>query len=407
MIRSHGPDLTARTSRVRRPHAVGLVAAALGTVTIALLPFATYRSSRIQTGDALSALDAVGAWGFALMLGLWIAIAAVPLSASGRKSGAIVRGSLATVAFLGIIGLSAGAATRLVSPDAPFGRVSIGLGAWANIAIAYMLILSSRREAGGAARLALSLVAPLGFVVMLGSGHLDGLAIMREFANQSDRFWTEVLSQLMFTGISVGVALMLGVSLGVLAFLRPRLRVPVFAFANVFQTIPGLAMVGLLFAPLSWLGSAIPALGGLGVGGLGWAPVIVALTLYAVLAIVRNTHAGLTSVSPAAIEAGLGMGMTEWQILRRVRFPLAMPIVFGGFRTAAVQTLGNATLGAFVAAGTLGLFVFGGLSQQAPDLILLGSITLVLLALGLDGVLGAIQRLISPHHRHVREGAPQ
>ncbi|MDY0340783.1 MAG: ABC transporter permease subunit, partial [Coriobacteriia bacterium] len=101
------------------------------------------------------------------------------------------------------------------------------------------------------------------------------------------------------------------------------------------------------------------------------------------------------------------MGMTEWQVLYRVRFPLAMPVVFGGARTAAVQTLGNATLGAFVAAGTLGLFVFGGLSQQAPDLILLGSITLVLLALVLDGVLGVVQELLSPRHRRRTEGATQ
>lgn len=402
-----GAGAGARTPEAGRPHAIGLVAATLGAITVMLLPFATFRASRIQTGSAVSVIEAVGIGGAAVLLGAWVAVAALSVSRRPRASGALARGSVATLVLLGIIGLSGHAVARLSGPETPFARVSIGLGAWANIAVAYMLLLASRREVGGIARAALSLVAPLGFATMLGSGVLDDLAIMREFANQSDRFWAEVVAQLTFAGVSVGIALVLGVTLGVLAFRRPRLRGPAFAVANVFQTIPGLAMVGLLFAPLSWLGSNVAAFGRMGVGGLGWAPVIVALTLYALLAIVRNTYAGLASIPAETVEAGRGMGMTEWQILARVRFPLAMPVIFGGFRTAAVQTLGNATLGAFVAAGTLGLFVFGGLSQQAPDLILLGSIALVLLALGLDGLLGAAQGLISPHRRHGREGALQ
>ncbi|MHB8050102.1 MAG: ABC transporter permease [Coriobacteriia bacterium] len=394
-------------SKASRLHTIGLTAATLGAASVTLLPFATFRTSRIQTGTALSTLDAVGPWGFAALLGAWLAIAALSSGRVPARPAAVTRGVLATLALLGTIALCAYAVEHVVDPTAPFARVSIGIGAWSNIAIAYTLILASRRETslGRVARIALSVAAPLGVAAMLGVGLLDGLAIMLEYANQADRFWAEVAAQLTFAGIAVAIALVLGTLLGVLAFRRPRLRGPVFAVANIFQTIPGLAMVGLLFAPLSWLGSSIPLFERMGVGGLGWAPVIVALTLYALLAIVRNTYAGLASVPADAVEAGIGMGMTEWQVLRRVRFPLAMPVIFGGARTAAVQTLGNATLGAFVAAGTLGLFVFGGLSQQAPDLILLGSIALVLLALGLDGVLGTVQGLISPHHRRAREGA--
>lgn len=394
-------------SKASSLHAIGLTAATLGIASVTLLPFATFRTSRIQTGTALSTLEAVGPWGFAALLGAWVAIAVLSTGRVPSHPAALTRGALATLALLGTVALCAYAVENAVDPTAPFARVSIGIGAWSNVAIAYALILASRRETGLArvARLALSVAAPLGVAAMLGTGLLDGLAIMLEYANQADRFWAEVAAQLAFAGIAVGIAFALGTVLGVAAFRQPRLRGPVFAIANVFQTIPGLAMVGLLFAPLSWLGSNVPLFERMGVGGLGWAPVIVALTLYALLAIVRNTYAGLASVPADAIEAGLGMGMTEWQVLRRVRFPLAMPVIFGGARTAAVQTLGNATLGAFVAAGTLGLFVFGGLSQQAPDLILLGSIALVLLALGLDGMLGAVQELVSPHHRRAREGA--
>lgn len=393
----------------RRAHTIGLTAAALGLAAVTLLPFATFRSSRIQTGEALSAFDALGPWGLAALLAVWLAVAAVSLGGVPRVPAAALRGALGTLALLGTVALSAFAVSRLTSPSTPYARVSLGIGAWACIGVAYSLVLASRREDGlpRLAGAALSLAAPLGIAVMLATGMLNELAIMREYANQSDRFWTEVAAQLRFAGIAVAIALVLGTSLGVLAFRRPRLRGPVFAVANVFQTIPGLAMVGLLFAPLSWLGSNVPLLGRMGVGGLGWAPVITALTLYALLAIVRNTYAGLASVPAASVDAGLGMGMTEWQVTRRVRFPLAMPVIFGGMRTAAVQTLGNATLGAFVAAGTLGLFVFGGLSQQAMDLILLGSVALVVLALALDGVLRALQGLASPRHLRGREGAPR
>jgi len=392
-----------------RAHTVGLTAAILGLAAVTLLPFATLRSSRIQTGESLSALDALGPWGLVALLAVWLAVAVASLGGMPRIPAAALRGVLGTLALLGTVALSAAAVARLTDPSTPYARVSLGTGAWACIAIAYSLVLASRREDGlpRLARAILSLAAPLGIAVMLATGTLDGLAIMREYANQSDRFWAEVAAQLRFAGIAVTVALVLGTALGVLAFQRPRLRDPVFAVANIFQTIPGLAMVGLLFAPLSWLGSNIPLFGRLGVGGLGWAPVITALTLYALLAIVRNTYAGLASVPAAAVDAGLGMGMTEWQVMRRVRFPLAMPVIFGGMRTAAVQTLGNATLGAFVAAGTLGLFVFGGLSQQAMDLILLGSVALVLLALALDGILRALQGLVSPRHLRGREGAPR
>lgn len=390
-----------------RAHTIGLTAATLGLAAVTLLPFATLRSSRIQTGESLSALNALGPWGLAALLAVWLAVAAASLGRVPRIPAAAFRGALGTLALLGTVALSAVAVARLTDPSAPYARVSLGTGAWACIAIAYSLVLASRREDGlpRLARAALSLAAPLGIAVMLATGALDDLAIMREYANQSDRFWAEVAAQLRFAGIAVTVALVLGTALGVLAFQRPRLRGPVFAVANVFQTIPGLAMMGLLFAPLSWLGSNVPLFGHLGVGGLGWAPVITALTLYALLAIVRNTYAGLASVPTTAVDAGLGMGMTELQVMRRVRFPLAMPVIFGGMRTAAVQTLGNATLGAFVAAGTLGLFVFGGLSQQAMDLILLGSVALVLLALTLDGILRALQGLVSPRHLRGHEGA--
>jgi osmoprotectant transport system permease protein len=136
-----------------------------------------------------------------------------------------------------------------------------------------------------------------------------------------------------------------------------------------------------------------------GISGLGWAPVVVALTLYALLAIVRNTYAGLGAVSPVTVEAGAGMGMSERQVMRKVQIPLAAPILFSGIRTASQQTIGNATLGAFVAAGTLGAPIFLGFAQQADDLVVLGSVALVALAMLVDGALRGVQQAITPAHK--------
>ena len=116
-----------------------------------------------------------------------------------------------------------------------------------------------------------------------------------------------------------------------------------------------------------------------------------ALTLYALLAIVRNTYAGLRNVPPAVVDAGRGMGMTDGQLMRKVELPLGMPVVFSGVRTSTVQTIGNATLGAFVGGITLGRFIFQGLAEQSPDLTMLGSIALVLIAVLVDGALRVVQ----------------
>jgi len=385
-----------------------MTAAVLGLAALLLLPFATLRGSRIQTGDDLGTLASLGPAGFTFLVVVWLVLAVLAWRRSPRENLCATRihaarrrrgfalGLVATIALLGVVGLSAVAAERLLADAPEFARVSVGGGAWGGVVAGYMALLAARREVADSAllRFALSVIAPLGVVVMLFTGALDDMSMLREYASQGDRFAAEVLRHLAYSGIALVVATVLGVALGILAFRHPRLRRPVFAAVSVFQTIPGLAMVGLLFGPLSWLGATSPTLKALGVGGLGWAPVVVALTLYALLAIVRNTYAGLDGVPAEVIDAGFGMGMTERQVMLRVRLPLALSALVSGVRTGTVQTVGNATIGAFVAAGTLGLFVFGGLSQQATDLIMLGSVAIVALALLADALLRALHRLI-------------
>lgn len=383
-------------------HKVGLTAAALGLPPLLVLPFAILRGSRIQTGEGVSLLGAVGPGGMAVLVGLLLLLALLSARDDRRPAAAAGRGVAASALIVAVAALSGEAARTLAAEVGPFARVSIGAGAWAAAVTAYAAVLASRRELGATRPLGVLIasLAPAGVAALLLTGSLDALGIMREYANQKARFLAEVSGHVTLSAVSVGLATAIGVAIGVAAFRWRGIERPAFVSVSVMQTIPGLAMIGLLVTPLASLSRAVPWLREFGFGGLGWAPVVTALTLYALLPVVRNTYAGLSGVPADTVEAGFGMGMSSGQVLRRVRLPLAAPVLSSGVRIAAVQTVGNATLGAFAAAGTLGLFVFGGLAQQSTDLIMLGSIAIVVLAVVTDGALRVLQRLLSPRRRN-------
>lgn len=380
---------------------MGLTAVALGLGTSLGMPFAVLRSSRIQTGEQIGLFGALEPGQAVALLTLWLALAALSLRDGRARRWAAARGLAASAVIVVIAALSGAAATQLGATAGPFARVSVGSGAWAAVAAAYAVVLSARREtgAGGILSGGIALAAPLGVAGLLASGALDGMGMMREYADQGPRFWAEAAGHLTLAAAGAGTAVLLGAALGVLAFRSQRAAKPIFAVAGVVQTVPGLAMIGILVAPLAALSQALPWLRSVGFGGLGWAPVVIALALYGLLPVVRNTYAGLRGAPPETVEAGRGMGMTPWQTLVHVRLPFAAPVISSGVRTAGVQAVGNATLGAFAAAGTLGLFVFGGLAQQATDLIMVGSITIVVLAVLADAALRAVERLLTPRGR--------
>ena len=178
--------------------------------------------------------------------------------------------------------------------------------------------------------------------------------------------------------ISVSVAVAIGIPLGILITRKPGLKGPVLAMANVVQTVPSLALFGFLLA--------VPFI------GLGARNAIIALVVYSLLPIIRNTYTGVTGVDPAVREAARGMGMTDWQLLRIVELPLAAPVVLAGVRVAAVVAVGIATIAAAIGAGGLGVFIFRGLSMVDNGVIMAGAIPAAVLALVVDGGLHVIER---------------
>ena len=219
--------------------------------------------------------------------------------------------------------------------------------------------------------------------------------------------WLRLAEHLGLTAGSVGLAVVAGVPLGVLARRRPKLEGTVLALAGALQTVPSLAMLSLLIVLLA----ALPALPFVGrVHAIGAPPALIALTLYALLPIIRNTITGLRGVPEAALEAADGLGMTEDQRLRLVELPLAMPVIVAGIRTAAVIGVGITTLSAFIGAGGLGEFINRGLYLSQHRLILLGALPAAWLALILDQALGWTEAALergphaAPARRRARRG---
>ncbi len=379
-------------TRGTRPYKVGITAAVIGLPLFLVLPFATVRRSRIATGVDMPPLEALGPLLTVAVAALWVAVVVLSLREGGRGRAA-ARGLLGASIIISLVVLSGWAASTLGPQVGQFARVSIGGGAWVSGIAAYSLVLASRRALGrgSAMGVLVGVLAPVAIVALLLSGFLDDLGIMKEYANVADRFWVETANTAIFAAVSVSLASAVGIYLGIVAFQKPAPRAAGLCDCERVPDHPG-ACDGRTAGRTvrrSILRTPVPAT--LGIGGIGWAPVVTALTLYALLAIVRNTYAGLRSVPPAVVDAGRGMGMADGQLMRKVELPLGMPVVFSGVRTSTVQTIGNATLGAFVGGITLGRFIFQGLAEQSPDLTMLGSIALVVMAVLVDGALRLVQ----------------
>jgi osmoprotectant transport system permease protein len=280
-----------------------------------------------------------------------------------------------------------GHAASLLTPDASTpARVSIGAGAWLAMAGAAALWFAAVHARPGRVW---RLGAPLAVAAAVIAGGLWGglgrLSIVMEYEVQGAAFWNAVGTHLSLAGISLGIAVVIGVPLGILSSRVSWVRTPVLGVVGIMQTVPSLALLGLLVVPLA----------ALGLPGIGPLPAIIALTVYALLPIVRNTYVGLTQVDPGVVDAGRGMGMSRAQLLLRVEAPLAVPLLIEGVRAAAVLIIGITAVVAFIGNGTLGVLVILGWGGQVDDLTLLGAVPMVLIAVVADVALRAAGRLLT------------
>ncbi|MGP0059462.1 MAG: ABC transporter permease [Beijerinckiaceae bacterium] len=285
-------------------------------------------------------------------------------------------------------------ASVLTSPDRPAARQSLGLAFWALFAVAAFATLNTlqRPGAGLVLRVLYPILVGLALLLMALSGLIDDLSLVKEFMTHRAVFADELVRHIGLVAMALFFALLIGVPLTLLVLHRPSIKMLVFSSLNILQTIPSIALFGLLIAPLSGLAERLPVLARLGIGGTGAAPAVIALTLYALLPLVRNFSTGLAEVAADVKDAARGLGFTARRMFLDVELPLALPALVSGLRIVTVQSIGLAAVAALIGAGGLGTFVFEGIGQYALDLVLVGAFPIILLALAADGGFQLVQR---------------
>ena len=375
---------------VRQP-VLALLVAAMIAVLLGL-PFLSVAPNRLVTGQGVPLAALLeGAWWGLLAPGVLLAAAAWVPPRPALHVATVVAAAALLVALVAL----AGAAAAQRSAQLPaLARVSLGGGFWLALLLAWAMLADALQRIGWSRWWQMAAHALLlgALALLLAAGSLDALSLLKEHAQRQDVFQAALGRHLQIVGTTLVAALLLGVPLGLAAARRPRLAQPLFAVLNLIQTVPSIALFGLLIAPLAWLGQAWP---GWGLQGIGLLPAVIALTLYALLPIVHGVVSGLQQVPAAVIEAATGMGLSPRQRLLRVELPLALPVLLSALRLTTVQLVGLAVVAALIGAGGLGAIIFQGLLSSALDLVLLGVLPVVALALAVD----ATFRLLTPTGR--------
>ncbi|MET0617113.1 MAG: ABC transporter permease [Luteibacter sp.] len=318
----------------------------------------------------------------------WLLILACGVTPVPRRR--VLVGALAGLAVTGLPLLAGHDALAQLAHAAASTRVQLGAGFWVMWLAATLLLLDRLRPARRMVQAGAWLATLAALVAMGMAGMFDGLALVREYRAQRGPFADALLTHLILAAVTLVVALLAGAPLGWWAWRARRAGGVLVGLLAFLQTVPSLALFALLIGPFAWLARAWPALGAVGFGGTGAAPAVFALVLYALLPVVRYTMAGLDAVASDTREAAAGLGMTRWQVLTGVQLPLGWPVLLSGLRIVAVQTIGLAAVAALIGAGGLGRFVFLGIGQGAMDMVLLGTLAIIALALVVDFLFQAL-----------------
>jgi osmoprotectant transport system permease protein len=443
----------------RRVNYVGLLAALAGLLSL-WLPVVVVHPSRVAPAGNAYSLSALPP-GWAVWLATaWIAFAAASMIRSGTVR-TLAMAIAAPATAVGHVALLTWGAAGLAGQD-EFARLSIASGGWSGIVAVYIGFFSVREESRWLLPLQLAAVAAA--LLFAPFGHLG---VVREYMATADAFHAEFIRHCSLVCATLPLVILIGFALGVFAVRKPRVESAVLGLAGFLQTIPSVALFGLLLPVLSAYGRhltvggvvmcgalfviaaivgwrflkrrdapaagvlygllvaagivlLLPAAGSmlyqlvsqgwpwlaqarwsstldtLGVRGLGVTPAIVALTLYGLWPLVVNTHAGLKSVPAGTVEAAKGMGMSARQVFWHVEIPIAAPFFIQGVRGALLLLIGLTTIAVLVNAGGLGYFLMRGTEQAVPDLVLLGALPVVALALATDGVTRLLAWMLVP-----------
>lgn len=360
------------------------------------LDLGAIQPNRIVPGTGHGLLSALGWPGAALVTAVLVSTGALALAPlRHRYTIILVLVSLA----LALLPLAPELlASRHLPADAPYARSSLGAGFWCLLFLLCLMLVevTGRLNAGRWLQLTLLLLVAGSWLVLLQRDGLESLSLMREYHARPDKFSQALWTHLALAFGAVAISAVMAFALALKMIRAPGWQRPILGAVSFLQTIPSLAVFGLLIAPLSALSNAFPFLQSLGIRGIGWAPALLALIAYSLLPMVRNTFVALTEVPESLADAGRGMGMNERQLFLRLKLPLALPVMIEGVRITAIQAVGLTAVAALIGAGGFGAFIFQGLGQAAMDLVLLGALPTVALALAADALLTMLANSLRP-----------
>ncbi|MBS4025803.1 MAG: ABC transporter permease [Clostridia bacterium] len=366
--------------------AIGVAA----VLSFLFLPLVRIKPNRIAMGDLVGSIEMLSIFSIIFLI-LWATIIALSFYTNKRRYVLLVTISILTVILL-LAFISIKAKEYMVSSSA---RVSFSSGFYLQILWAYLIMVVGYKKIEGykAYKFMLTILPIILIYFGIKYGTFNDLSLMKEFITKRSQFFDNLRIHGILTLASVLAGIIIAVPLGYIAYKSKKSEERIMLPMSIIETIPSLSLFGILLIPLSRLGK-LPIFNQIGVSGIGWAPAFVALSLYTLLPIGRNTLSGFSSVDNGIKEAAKGMGMKSTEILLKIEFPLAFPVIFTGVRIAFTQTIGGAVLAGLVGGGGMGSFVFLGLAEASQDLILLGVIPIVLLTIIVDYLLKFIGELI-------------
>jgi len=364
------------------------------------LAFLSHAPNRLVSGEGISLASLLDGRSLWLLLPVVLLLLLSFFTPSRRNM--IVVMLLAEILLFGLTALTGHAAIGLTGGDEDsVARTSLGGAFWASAALSLLIASDaiSRITKNPTWRILLNVQVGIPVIALIVTGQLGELSLLKEYDNRSDVFNDALWQHL---GILFGTlvpAILLGLPLGIICHRSARWQTPILSVLNIIQTVPSIALFGLLLAPLAGLAKALPWLAEHGISGIGLAPAIIALVLYSLLPLVRSVIAGLDSVSSGVIESARGMGMNRLQVFYKVQIPIALPVILTGIRIVAVQTVGMAVVAALIGAGGFGAIMFQGLLSSALDLVLLGVIPVVLMAVIVDSIFKFLVSMLETSRR--------
>ncbi len=369
----------------------------ISVVSIIFLDFLVIKKSRISEGiTSFHLVQLPQKWVFVLIISILLFILLSSFTkniwlkySSGLLSGVLI---VLVMALAGVVaeGIVRGEilTNQIDIKDYPYVRIAMDKGFWLLLLGLFINIINTMKYLKNRLVLKIILTGLIigGIIIVFNIGIIDNLSIMKEFSNKRSIFLNEFISHLLISLISISIGIIIGVSLGVAIYKVSIIKRLMFPLLNISQTIPSMALFGILVSLLPLLG--LP--------GIGWLPAIIVLVVYALLPITRNTYTAFVSIDKDIIDAGKGVGMSNFQLMYIILFPLSIPIILNGIRIALVQIIGLTAIVTLIGAGGLGKFVFSGAETTAYDLILLGAIPIIIIAIIFDFIMQLLIQITRP-----------